>query len=105
MKGKTTNPILSKQEILARLGDNSALLQKYRVRRIGLFGSYARHEQKKWSDIDFLVEFETATFDNFMNLAFAMERLFHKKIDLVMPESLSPHLKPLIEQEVSWLEV
>ena len=105
MKGKTSNPLPTKQEILTRLEDNSALLQMYRVRRIGLFGSYARQEQKKRSDIDLLVEFESATFDNFMNLAFAMERLFHKKIDLVMPESLSPYLKPLIEQEVSWIEV
>jgi uncharacterized protein len=96
---------LNKQEILARLAENSALLQKFHVRRIGLFGSYARQEQKKRSDIDLLVEFDLATFDNFMNLVFAMERLFRKKIDLVMPESLSPYLKPLIDQEVTWLEV
>ena len=88
-----------------RLADNAALLQKFHVRRIGLFGSYARQEQTKQSDIDLLVEFESASFDNFMNLAFAMERLFHKKIDLIMPESLSPYLKPLVEQEVAWLEV
>jgi len=96
---------LTKQEILDRLADNSAQLQKFHVRRICLFGSYARQEQTKQSDIDLLVEFESASFDNFMNLAFAMERLFHKKIDLIMPESLSPYLKPLVEREVSWLEV
>jgi predicted nucleotidyltransferase len=96
---------LTRQAILTRLADNGALLQKFHVRRIGLFGSYARQEQTKQSDIDLLVEFESASFDNFMNLAFAMERLFHKKIDLIMPESLSPYLKPLVEREVSWLEV
>jgi predicted nucleotidyltransferase len=102
---KIRKPLLSKQEILARLADHAALLQTFHVRRIGLFGSYARQEQTKQSDIDLLVEFESASFDNFMNLAFAMERLFHKKIDLIMPESLSPYLKPLVEQEVAWLEV
>jgi uncharacterized protein len=96
---------LNKQEILSRLAENSALLRKFHVRRIGLFGSYSREEQKKSSDIDLLVEFDAATFDNFMNLVFAMESLFRKKIDLVMPESLSPYIKPLIEQEVTWLEV
>jgi len=40
-----------------------------------------------------------------MNLLFAMERLFRKKVDLVMPDSLSPYLKPLVEQEIIWLEV
>ena len=96
---------LTRQEILTRLEHNSALLHTCHVRRIGLFGSYARQEQKRRSDIDLLVEFDTATFDNFMNLAFAMERLFSKKVDLVMPDSLSPYVKPLVEQEVIWLEV
>jgi hypothetical protein len=62
---------LTRQAILTRLADNGALLQKFHVRRIGLFGSYARQEQTKQSDIDLLVEFESASFDNFMNLAFA----------------------------------
>ena len=40
---------------------------KFAVKRIGLFGSYARGEQKASSDIDILVEFEKPTFRNFMD--------------------------------------
>ncbi len=39
----------------------------FNVKRIGLFGSFARGEQKESSDIDVLVEFEEPTFRNFMN--------------------------------------
>jgi predicted nucleotidyltransferase len=39
--------------------------KRFGVRRIGLFGSFARGEQKDTSDVDILVEFEEPTFDNF----------------------------------------
>ena len=62
--------------------------ERYSVRRIGVFGSYARGEQKATSDIDVLVEFETPTFDNFMDLAFYLEELFGRKVDLLTPEGV-----------------
>ena len=40
-----------------------AIKERYSVRRIGVFGSYARREQKATSDIDVHVEFEKPTFD------------------------------------------
>jgi predicted nucleotidyltransferase len=52
------------------LKEHKALLKKFKVKRIGLFGSYVRGEQKKDSDIDFLVEFEELNFDDFMDLFF-----------------------------------
>jgi predicted nucleotidyltransferase len=57
------------------------------VKRIDIFGSFARGEQKDTSDVDILVEFEKPTFDNFMNLAFFLEDLFQRKVDLVTPNS------------------
>ena len=62
--------------------------ERYSVRRIGVFGSYARGEQKATSDIDVLVEFEKPTFDNFMDLAFYLEELFGRKVDLLTPEGV-----------------
>lgn len=44
--------------ILTQLEQNNAMIKKYGVSRIGLFGSYLRNEQKPTSDIDILVEFE-----------------------------------------------
>ena len=41
----------------------------FAVKRIGIYGSFSRGEEKESSDIDILVEFEKPTFRNFMNLS------------------------------------
>lgn len=77
---------------------------KYDVKRIGIFGSYAKGLQNEESDVDILVEFEKPSFDNFMELSFYLEDLFHKKVDLLTPNSLSPFMKTSVEKEVVWCE-
>ena len=39
--------------------------KRFHVKRIGLFGSFARGDEKDTSDVDIMVEFEEPTFDNF----------------------------------------
>lgn len=78
--------------------------KRFGVRRIGLFGSFARGEQKDASDVDILVEFEEPTFDNFMNLAFFLEDLFSRRVELVTPDSLSPYIAPYVKKEVVWAD-
>ena len=76
--------------------------RRFGVRKIGIFGSFARGEEKDGSDIDILVEFKDnyETFDNFMDLKFFLEDLFNRKIDLVTMDALRPQLKDDILQEV-----
>ncbi len=62
--------------------------ERYGVKRIGVFGSYVRGDQKATSDIDVLVEFEKPTFDNFMDLVFYLEELFGKRVDLLTLEGV-----------------
>ncbi|MFS0647139.1 nucleotidyltransferase family protein [Siminovitchia sp. 179-K 8D1 HS] len=91
--------MLSQQEILEELSKNLKAWKKaYGVKRIALFGSYARGEQKESSDIDVLVEFveDALTFDNYMDLKFILEDLFNKKVDLVILDDIKPALKPII---------
>lgn len=57
--------------------------RRFGVKRIGIFGSHARGEEKATSDVDVLVEFEVPSFDNFMELAFFLEDLFGREVDLV----------------------
>lgn len=78
--------------------------KRFGVKRIGLFGSFAKGEQKDTSDVDILVEFEEPTFDNFMNLAFFLEDLFSRRVELVTPDSLSPYIAPYVEKEVVWAD-
>jgi predicted nucleotidyltransferase len=103
MKAKNKKA-LTYNEIMRILKEHSDILKKYKVRKIGLFGSYVRGEQKKRSDIDFLVAFEEPTFDNFMELLFSLEKLLGKKVDLVTDGSLSPYIRPYVEKEIKWYE-
>ena len=104
MAEKIKNTIPTRQQILAVLSANEELLKNLGVRRIGLFGSFARNQGRVRSDLDFLVEFERPTFDNYMNLAFSLEKLFGRHVDLVTPDGLSKHIRPYIEKEVIWHE-
>ena len=99
-----TRKELTDKDIISLLKKYKDLLKKYKVKRIGLFGSYVRGEQKKHSDIDFLVEFEEPNFDNFMHLAFSLEDLFRKKAELITNGNVSPYMQPYVEKEVRWYE-
>lgn len=98
--------MLTKEKILEELKKNKEQIKKYGVRKIGVFGSYIRKEQKKESDIDILVEFELGkkTFDNYMELKFFLEGLFGYNVDLIISEAVKPRLKPYIMGEVIYAE-
>lgn len=99
-----TNKKIDAEEIISNLERNRHVLVKYGVKKIGLFGSFVRGEQKDYSDIDFLVEFDEPDFDKFMDLCFYLEELFGRKVELITNGSLSPYLEPYIEKEVKWYE-
>jgi predicted nucleotidyltransferase len=50
--------------------------------------------------MDFLVEFEEATLQNYLNLKEFLEQLFGCPVDLVFEDTLKPRLKPIILNEV-----
>ena len=75
---------LKKEDILTTLSEHKAFLQKnYEVEKIGLFGSYAKDMQSPQSDIDIYVEFKHKTFRNIAGLWVYLEKLYHRKIDLL----------------------
>lgn len=86
------------------LSENHARIRALGVKRLGLFGSFVRGQQSADSDVDLLVEFEPGqkTFDNFMKLAFLLEDLLQRRVELVTTEALSPHIGPHILDEVEY---
>ncbi len=96
--------MLTAEEILRLIQQNRERIKRYGVKRIGLFGSYLKGEQKEDSDIDILVEFEKGkkTFDNYMELKFFLEELFKRKVDLVIAESVKPELRKYIMESVRY---
>jgi uncharacterized protein len=82
------------------------LKKKYKVEKIGIFGSYARDENKKGSDIDVLVEFaEDAKIDliKFIELENYISDFLGVKADLVMKSVLKPRIGRRILKEVVYL--
>ena len=49
---------MTKEQIIEKINQNEKLLKKSGIKKISLFGSYARNEQTEKSDIDFIWELE-----------------------------------------------
>lgn len=75
------------------------ILKKHDVLRAGIFGSYARGEQHKRSDVDILIKFDGRKRKSLFDLVHIENELkdaLHKKVDLLTYKSLSPYLKERI---------
>lgn len=75
------------------------ILKKHGVVRAGIFGSYARGEQKKNSDIDILVELSKPLGFEFVGIQFELEEKLKKKVDLLTYKSINHLLKERILNE------
>ncbi|WP_242656286.1 nucleotidyltransferase family protein [Desulfofundulus thermosubterraneus] len=94
---------LSKDMVFAEIGKIVDAVKNYGVRRIGVFGSVVRDCAGEESDLDLIVEFSEKTFDNYFDLKFFLENVFGRKVDLVIAETIKPHLKPRILAEVEYV--
>jgi len=73
------------------------LLKEYKVTKAGIFGSYARGEQKKNSDIDILIKIhDDAGLLEIIGLKLDLEKLIKRKVDLVEYETIRKELKKQI---------
>lgn len=88
--------MLSTSEILRTLEENAPAIRRHGVRSLGLFGSSARGTATAQSDLDFVVDFETKSFDAYMNLKAFLEDLFHCRVDLVLKDVIKPRLRERI---------
>ena len=76
------------------------LREKFKVKEIGIFGSYARGEESDQSDVDLLVAFDETIGWEFIDLKDFLERVLDKPVDLVTVNALKPHLRGGILKEV-----
>ena len=72
------------------------ILKKNGVARAGIFGSYARGEQKKGSDLDIIIQPPKGMGLRFIGLKLDLEKKIGKKVDLLTYKSISPYLKEQI---------
>lgn len=93
---------MNKTKILKLLADlKGEIRQKYKAQIKGIFGSFARGEQKETSDIDILVDFEEdADLFDFTGLALFLEEKLNLRVDIVPEKSLRKEIKSSVLKEV-----
>ncbi len=105
MRKNTHSNVLTQQEILLTLGRiRQDLEKKFNVKRIGIFGSYARGDQHLESDIDFLVDFhEGADLYDLIRLRDYLSGIFHHQVDVVPARALREEFRQRVLAEVSYV--
>lgn len=77
---------------------------QYKVKEIGVFGSYVRGRPKKKSDIDILVTFRgSVDFIEFLRLEEYLGTLLGVNVDLVTKDALKPYIGKRILEEVVYV--
>lgn len=77
------------------------ILKKRKVKKAGIFGSYARGEQKRNSDIDILIQPPPNIGFGFAGIKLELEEILGKKVDLITYKSIDPLLKDrILDEEV-----
>lgn len=80
------------------------LQKKFKVKKIGIFGSYVRGEARETSDVDILVDFyEVPSLLTFLKLEEYLEELLGIRVDLVMESALKPKISQAVHKEVVYI--
>ncbi|MBU0559889.1 MAG: nucleotidyltransferase domain-containing protein [Bacteroidetes bacterium] len=95
----------TKDEVLSQLQQvKPVLVSEYGLKRIGIFGSFARNEQNNDSDIDIIIEISEPNFSSFAGTLILLENVFGKKVGLIRKHSkMRKSLVDRIEKEVIYV--
>ena len=94
----------TRTEIEATLKElKPSLRRKFKVKEIGIFGSFVRDEEVEDSDVDILVEFSEPIGWEFFDLKEFLVEILGREVDLVTVGGLRPQLKDRILQEVVYI--
>ncbi len=91
---------MNQKDILTILNKHKSALDEFSVRSIALFGSFARGEARRNSDIDLLVEFDQPVgLFEFARLKLYLEKKLGREVDLVTTEALRKEMRDDILRE------
>ncbi len=90
--------MLTKEEILSYLKKYKSEKQReYHIKRLGIFGSYARDEANEKSDIDIVVDFEKPDLLNQIGIMQELHEAFGTRVDVI---SLWKHMNPKLLKRI-----
>lgn len=79
------------------------MTQKFKVKKIAIFGSCAKNEQTDKSDVDILVEFKEPVGLLFVHLADFLEEILAVKVDLLTPDAIKPNRHKYIMEDLVYV--
>lgn len=80
------------------------ILNKFNLKTIGIFGSYANGTATNESDVDILVEFEGYVGWSLIDLKLYLENVLEKRVDLVTPSAIKPSIGKHILKNIIFLK-
>ena len=93
--------MLTRDDIMSTLRrERQRLNGRYPIRRLALFGSWARGDAQPESDVDVLVEVDSSIGLRFVDLADELERAVGRRVDLVSRRAIAPAMWAQIEPEL-----
>jgi hypothetical protein len=94
--------MLTKEKIIELLQENYPyLVAEYGVKKIGLFGSFAKGTSDETSDVDLIAEFDRPIGFKFIEFTDFLERLFGRKVDVLTPAGLEGIRVSRIAKDIS----
>ena len=94
--------MLTREHIVELLRAQSAYLaQEFGVRKIGLFGSFAKGLRTENSDIDLVIEFDTPIGLRFMELGDYLEAMLGRRVDILTPIGLQAIRRKTVIQNIT----
>lgn len=79
------------------------LFEKYPIKSLAIFGSYARNEQKPTSDLDLMIEFHSRVGSEFIELADELEEILGIKVDLVSKKGIKERYFERIKEDLIYV--
>ena len=92
---------MNRDEVLDMLRTHKpTLAERFGVKELALFGSFARDQATDGSDVDILVRFDgPATSRSYFGVQFYIEDLLGRRVDLVTDKALRSEIRPYVERE------
>jgi len=94
----------TRDDILNLLAAKKPEFEKiFKIKKLALFGSYARGDQRTDSDVDILVEVDPSIGLEFVVLAESIEKLLGLPVDIVSQKAMKPRALQFIQQELIYV--
>lgn len=100
--------VLTKEDVIRILRENYPyMISEYGVKRIGLFGSYARNRPTETRDVDLVVEFDRPIGFRFVEFTEYLERLLETQVNVLTPAGIQgiriEHIAKSIEENTVYV--